>query len=64
MNPRLLRLGMPITQRVITAFQTAAAPACFLHIPTSSRAARKEDRGGDWQHPVQPRVLERLDCSS
>jgi 2-polyprenyl-6-methoxyphenol hydroxylase-like FAD-dependent oxidoreductase len=39
-NPRLLRLGMPVTQRAIDTFQTATALACFLRIPTWSRASR------------------------
>ncbi|MFJ2259892.1 FAD-dependent monooxygenase [Streptomyces sp. NPDC087844] len=53
-NPRLLRLGMPITQRAIDAFQTATALACFLHIPDLVARCSKEDRGGDWQLPQSP----------
>ncbi|MBB4906274.1 hypothetical protein [Actinophytocola algeriensis] len=50
-NPRLLCLGMPITQSAITAFQTATALACFLHIPTSSRAARRRTAAATGNSP-------------
>jgi 2-polyprenyl-6-methoxyphenol hydroxylase-like FAD-dependent oxidoreductase len=53
-NPRLLRLGMPITQRAITAVQNATALACFLHIPELVARSAKEDRGGSWQLPADP----------
>jgi 2-polyprenyl-6-methoxyphenol hydroxylase-like FAD-dependent oxidoreductase len=56
-NPRLLRLGMPMTQRAIDAFQTVTALACFLHIPDLVARCSKEDRGGDWQLPVSPAPL-------
>ncbi|MFC4467035.1 FAD-dependent monooxygenase [Streptomyces xiangluensis] len=51
-NPRLLRLGMPMTQRAINAFQAATAVACFLRIPDLAARFSKEDRGGDWQLPA------------
>lgn len=50
-NPRLLRLGMPMTQRAIDAFQAATALACFLHVPDLVSRFSKEDRGGSWQLP-------------
>ncbi|MFF4488167.1 FAD-dependent monooxygenase [Streptomyces sp. NPDC001544] len=50
-NPRLLRLGMPMTQRAIDAFQAVTALACFLHIPDLAARWSKQDRGGDWQLP-------------
>ncbi|MFI6334899.1 FAD-dependent monooxygenase [Streptomyces sp. NPDC050535] len=56
-NPRLLRLGMPMTQRAIDAFQTATALACFLHIPDLVARCSKEDRGGNWQLPQSPKRL-------
>lgn len=48
-NPRLLRLGLPMSQRAIDAFQAATALACFLHIPVLAARFSKADRGGDWQ---------------
>ncbi|MEU1502194.1 hypothetical protein [Streptomyces sp. NPDC005732] len=53
-NPRLLRLGMPMTQRAIDAFQAATALACFLRIPDLAARLSKEDRGGAWQLPENP----------
>ncbi|MFD0343351.1 FAD-dependent monooxygenase [Streptomyces sp. NPDC127117] len=53
-NPRLLRLGMPMTQRAIDTFQAATALACFLHIPELAARLSKEDRGGNWQLPENP----------
>ncbi|GHD75413.1 oxidoreductase [Streptomyces goshikiensis] len=53
-NPRLLRLGMPMTQRAIGAFQATTALACFLHIPDLAARLSKEDRGGNWQLPENP----------
>ncbi|MGW6008383.1 FAD-dependent monooxygenase [Streptomyces sp. NPDC055210] len=53
-NPRLLRLGMPKTQRAIDAFQAATALACFLHVPDLAARFSKEDRGGNWQLPENP----------
>ncbi|WP_033038373.1 FAD-dependent monooxygenase [Streptomyces monomycini] len=50
-NPRLLRLGMPMTQRAIDAFQAVTALACFLRIPDLVARSSKEDRGGNWQLP-------------
>lgn len=56
-NPRILRLGMPMTQRAITAFQSATAVACFLRVPDLVARYSKEDRGGDWQLPQNPAPL-------
>ncbi|OKH98146.1 oxidoreductase [Streptomyces sp. CB02923] len=53
-NPRLLRLGMPMTQRAIDAFQAATALACFLRVPDLAARFSKEDRGGSWQLPENP----------
>lgn len=51
-NPRILRVGMPMNQHAISAFQNATALACFLHIPDLVARFSKEDRGGDWQLPA------------
>lgn len=51
-NPRLLRLGMPMTQRAINAFQTVTALACALRIPDLVARWSKADRGGNWQLPA------------
>jgi 2-polyprenyl-6-methoxyphenol hydroxylase-like FAD-dependent oxidoreductase len=53
-NPRLLRLCMPMTQRAIDAFQAATALACFLHVPDLAARFSKKDRGGSWQLPENP----------
>ncbi|MEU4834123.1 FAD-dependent monooxygenase [Streptosporangium sp. NPDC023615] len=53
-NPRLLRLGMPMTRRAIDAFQAATALACFLHVPDLAARFSKEDRGGGWRLPENP----------
>jgi 2-polyprenyl-6-methoxyphenol hydroxylase-like FAD-dependent oxidoreductase len=53
-NPRLLRLGMPVTQRAIDTFQTVTALACFLRIPDLAAGIAKQDRGGSWQLPASP----------
>ncbi|MFG2469702.1 FAD-dependent monooxygenase [Streptomyces canus] len=53
-NPRLLRLGMPMTQRAIDLFQATTALACFLRIPDLTARLSKEDRGGNWQLPENP----------
>lgn len=59
-NPRLLRLGMPMTQRAIDAFQAATALACFLHVPDLAARCAKEDRGGSWQLPEYPAPVSAL----
>ncbi|MFG2711952.1 transposase [Streptomyces goshikiensis] len=51
-NPRILRVGMPLNKHAISAFQNATALACFLHIPDLVARLSKEDRGGDWQLPA------------
>ncbi|MYU23201.1 FAD-dependent monooxygenase [Streptomyces sp. SID8352] len=53
-NPRLLRLGMPMTRRAIDAFQAATALACFLRVPGIAARLSKQDRGGNWQLPQDP----------
>ncbi|MEV4096538.1 FAD-dependent monooxygenase [Streptosporangium saharense] len=53
-NPRLLRLGMPMTRRAIDAFQAATALACFLRVPDLAARLSKEDRGGAWRLPENP----------
>ncbi|MER8018213.1 FAD-dependent monooxygenase [Streptomyces griseoluteus] len=53
-SPRLLRLGMPMTQRAIDAFQATTALACFLRVPDLAARLSKEDRGGAWQLPDDP----------
>ncbi|MFE5157920.1 FAD-dependent monooxygenase [Streptomyces sp. NPDC056697] len=56
-NPRLLRLGMPMTQRAIDAFQATTALACFLHLPDLAARFSKGDRGGNWRLPENPAQL-------
>ena len=53
-NPRLLRLAMPMTRRAIDAFQATTALACRLHIPDLAARLSKEDRGGAWRLPENP----------
>lgn len=53
-NPRLLRVGMPMNQHAISAFQATTALACFFRIPGLVARFSKEDRGGDWQLPAYP----------
>ncbi|MFI6299334.1 FAD-dependent monooxygenase [Nonomuraea sp. NPDC050790] len=56
-NPRLLRLGMPMTQGAITAFQTVTGLATFLRVPDLVARFSKEDRGGAWRLPATPAPL-------
>ncbi|WP_055564578.1 FAD-dependent monooxygenase [Streptomyces atriruber] len=51
-NPRILRLGMPMSKRAISAFQNATALACFFRVPDLVARFSKEDRGGDWKLPA------------
>ncbi|MFJ8405389.1 FAD-dependent monooxygenase [Streptomyces microflavus] len=51
-NPRILRVGMPLSKHAIAAFRNATALACFLHIPDLVARMSKEDSGGDWQLPL------------
>ncbi|MEU2133160.1 FAD-dependent monooxygenase [Streptomyces sp. NPDC018352] len=51
-NPRILRVGMPLNRHAISAFQNATALACFFHVPDLVARFSKEDRGGDWQLPA------------
>jgi 2-polyprenyl-6-methoxyphenol hydroxylase-like FAD-dependent oxidoreductase len=53
-NPRMLRVGMPMNQYAISAFQAFTALACFFHIPDLVARLSKEDRGGAWQLPAYP----------
>ncbi|MGW6574012.1 FAD-dependent monooxygenase [Streptomyces sp. NPDC054945] len=51
-NPRILRVGMPLNKHAISAFQNATALACFFRIPDLVARFSKDDRGGDWQLPA------------
>ncbi|WP_306334631.1 FAD-dependent monooxygenase [Streptomyces sp. KL118A] len=51
-NPRILRLGLPMNKRAISAFQNATALACFFRVPELVARFSREDRGGDWRLPV------------
>ncbi|MEU3641890.1 FAD-dependent monooxygenase [Lentzea sp. NPDC034063] len=53
-NPRLLRLALPKTQRAISMIHTVAALACSLRIPDLVARLSTEDRGGSWQLPADP----------
>jgi 2-polyprenyl-6-methoxyphenol hydroxylase-like FAD-dependent oxidoreductase len=53
-NPKILSLGMPITQITIDAFLTVTGVATALHIPDLVARFAKEDRGGAWQLPENP----------
>ncbi|MFF9510023.1 FAD-dependent monooxygenase [Streptomyces sp. NPDC014724] len=53
-NPRRLRLGLPMTQRAIDVFQATTALACFLHVPDLAARLSTQDRGGTWQLPESP----------
>ncbi|MFJ8798704.1 FAD-dependent monooxygenase [Streptomyces sp. NPDC102487] len=51
-NPRILRVGMPVNRHAISVFQNATALACFFRISDLVARFSKEDRGGDWQLPA------------
>ncbi|ONI75286.1 oxidoreductase [Actinosynnema sp. ALI-1.44] len=53
-NPRLLRLGMPISRFGINAFLTVSGLAAFLRVPDLVARFSQEDRGGAWQLPDRP----------
>ncbi|MFD4675339.1 FAD-dependent monooxygenase [Lentzea sp. NPDC058450] len=53
-NPRLLRVAMPVSRLAISAFQTAGALACALRLPELAARFAKEDRGGGWTLPADP----------
>jgi 2-polyprenyl-6-methoxyphenol hydroxylase-like FAD-dependent oxidoreductase len=55
-NPKILSLGMPMTQIAIDAFLTVTGVATALHIPEPVARFAKEDRGGAWQLPESPVV--------
>ncbi|MFJ4687091.1 FAD-dependent monooxygenase [Streptomyces sp. NPDC088789] len=51
-DPRILRVGMPMNKHAIRAFQNATALACFFHIPDLVARFSRKDRGGDWRLPA------------
>ncbi|MET8685587.1 FAD-dependent monooxygenase [Streptomyces sp. NPDC004732] len=51
-NPRILRVGMPMSKHAISAFRNVTALACFFHVPDLVARFSKEDRGGDWKLPA------------
>ncbi|MFD6530811.1 FAD-dependent monooxygenase [Streptomyces sp. NPDC060184] len=53
-NPRVLRVGLPMSQGAIDAFRAATALACKLHVPELVARWSKEDRGGGWRLPESP----------
>ena len=53
-NPKILALGMPMTQIAINAFLAVTGAATALHIPDLVARFAKEDRGGAWQLPPLP----------
>ncbi|GAA2104583.1 FAD-dependent monooxygenase [Streptomyces albiaxialis] len=53
-NPRLLRLGLPMTQRAIDAFLAVTGLATALRVPELAARFSKADRGGDWRLPDYP----------
>ncbi|OWA01460.1 oxidoreductase [Streptomyces sp. CS159] len=53
-NPRLLKLAMPMTQRAIDAFLTVTGMATRLRVPDLAARFSKEDRGGAWRLPHYP----------
>ncbi|MEU6173248.1 FAD-dependent monooxygenase [Streptantibioticus parmotrematis] len=57
-NPRLLRLGLPMSRRAIDVFQATTALACFLHVPDLAARLSTHDRGGDWQFPEHPALTD------
>ncbi|GCD42889.1 FAD-dependent monooxygenase [Streptomyces paromomycinus] len=50
-DPRVLRVGLPMSRHAISAFQNATALACFFRIPDLVARFSKKDRGGDWKLP-------------
>ncbi|MFD3343485.1 FAD-dependent monooxygenase [Streptomyces anthocyanicus] len=55
-NPRLLKLAMPMTQRAIDAFLTVTGMATRLRVPDLATRFSKEDRGGAWRLPHYPEL--------
>ncbi|MFB6893313.1 FAD-dependent monooxygenase [Kitasatospora sp. NPDC056327] len=53
-NPRLLRLGLPTSQRAIDVFRATTALACFLRLPGLAARLSARDRGGHWRLPRNP----------
>jgi 2-polyprenyl-6-methoxyphenol hydroxylase-like FAD-dependent oxidoreductase len=53
-NPKVLSLGMPMTQIAIDAFLAVTGAATALHIPDLVARFSKGDRGGAWQLPQNP----------
>ncbi|WUI11390.1 FAD-dependent monooxygenase [Kineococcus sp. NBC_00420] len=56
-NPRLLRLGLPTTQRAVNALHVVAGLATALRLPDLIARTAKEDRGGAWALPADPAPL-------
>ncbi|WP_245931811.1 FAD-dependent monooxygenase [Actinokineospora auranticolor] len=56
-NPRLLRLGLPVSRFAVNAFQAVTALACFLRVPDLVARWSTDDRGGDWRLPASPAPL-------
>ncbi|WP_109031171.1 FAD-dependent monooxygenase [Streptomyces rubrogriseus] len=55
-NPRLLKLAMPMTQRAIDAFLTVTGMATRLRVPDLATRFSKGDRGGAWRLPHYPEL--------
>ncbi|WP_435615123.1 FAD-dependent monooxygenase [Streptomyces coelicoflavus] len=55
-NPRLLKLAMPMTQRAIDAFLTVTGMATRLRVPDLATRFSKEARGGAWRLPHYPEL--------
>lgn len=55
-NPRLLKLAMPMTQRAIDAFLAVTGMATRLRVPDLATRFSKEDRGGAWRLPHYPEL--------
>ncbi|WP_399896583.1 FAD-dependent monooxygenase [Streptomyces sp. BBFR51] len=55
-NPRLLKLAMPMTQRAIDAFLGVTGMATRLRVPDLAARFSKEDRGGAWRLPHYPEL--------
>ncbi|MEU8900423.1 FAD-dependent monooxygenase [Nocardia sp. NPDC048505] len=56
-NPRLLRLGMPMSRFGIDAFLAVTGLATFLRIPDLVARFAKEDRGGGGRLPESPAAV-------
>ncbi|MEU6144328.1 FAD-dependent monooxygenase [Streptomyces sp. NPDC047081] len=56
-DPRLLRIGLPMTRRAIDAFLAVTGLATALRVPDLVARFSKEDRGGDWHLPELPTLV-------